>query len=98
MLTPLTEQELHHLAMNIVGEALQNELYWEFLLVNSNRKKNPQFVCVDTNKQKYFVIVRAIPYGEDPDNYDPAFMRIVQLHAETPGKNLFCRCGINQCR
>ena len=43
---PLTEQELHNLAMNIVGEALQ-ELGWEFLLVNSDRKKNPQFVCID---------------------------------------------------
>ena len=43
---PLTEQELHNLAMNIVGEALQ-ELGWEFLLVNSDRKKDPQFVCID---------------------------------------------------
>ena len=34
---PLTEQELHNLAMNIVGEALK-ERGWEFLFVNSDRK------------------------------------------------------------
>ena len=56
---PLTEQELHNLAMNIVGEALQ-ELGWEFLLVNSDRKKNPQFVCVDPQGQKSFIIVRPV--------------------------------------
>ena len=62
---PLTEQELHNLAMNIVGEALQ-ELGWEFLLVNSDRKKNPQFVCIDPQGQKSFIIVRPILQGDDP--------------------------------
>jgi len=38
-MTPLTGQELHNLAMNIVGEALQKELQWEFLLVNSELKR-----------------------------------------------------------
>ena len=60
---PLTGQELHNLAMNIVGSALRDELQWEFLLVNSELKRDPQFVCVDKNNQKYFVIVRAVPYG-----------------------------------
>ena len=39
----LTEQELHNLAMNIVGEAVVEALNWEFLLVNSQMKKDPQF-------------------------------------------------------
>jgi len=73
---PLTEQELHNLAMNIVGEALQ-ELGWEFLLVNSDRKKNPQFVCVDPQGQKSFIIVRPILQGDDPDVYDPVLMETV---------------------
>ena len=78
---PLTEQELHNLAMNIVGEALQ-ELGWEFLLVNSDRKKNPQFVCVDPKGQKSFIIVRPILQGDDPDVYDPAFMEKVRQKAQ----------------
>ena len=79
---PLTGQELHNLAMNIVGNALRDELQWEFLLVNSELKRDPQFVCVDKNNQKYFVIVRAVPYGEDPEQYDVVFMEIVRKHAE----------------
>ena len=59
--------------MNIVGEALQ-ELGWEFLLVNSDRKKNPQFVCIDPQGQKSFIIVRPILQGDDPDVYDPVLM------------------------
>ena len=51
-MTPLTGQELHNLAMNIVGEALQKELQWEFLLVNSELKRDPQFVCVDKKQPK----------------------------------------------
>ena len=60
---PLTGQELHNLAMNIVGSALRDELQWEFLLVNSELKRDPQFVCVDKNNQKYFVIIRCGVYG-----------------------------------
>lgn len=77
---PLTEQELHNLAMNIVGEALQ-ELGWEFLLVNSDRKKNPQFVCIDPKGKKSFIIVRPILQGDDPDVYDVAFMEKVRRKA-----------------
>ena len=42
---PLSEQELHNLAMNIVGRQLEAEGY-EFMGVNSKPKKNPQFVCL----------------------------------------------------
>lgn len=79
----LTQQEIHNLAMNIVGKALRDELKWEFLLVNSQPKRNPQFVCIDANKQKHFVIVRAILNPEiDPDFYDPIQMQTIRLHAE----------------
>ena len=57
---PLTGQELHNLAMNIVGNALRDELQWEFLLVNSELKRDPQFVCVDKNNQKYFVTEKTL--------------------------------------
>ncbi|MDO5608354.1 MAG: Na(+)-translocating NADH-quinone reductase subunit F [Capnocytophaga sp.] len=91
----LTGQELHNLAMNIVGAALRDELGWEFLLVNSQLAKNPQFVCLDKNKKKHFIIVRAIPYGENPDSYDPVFMQIVRTKAaENNGKAYFAGVGL----
>ena len=46
---PLTEQELHNLAMNIVGRQLEADGY-EFMGVNSKPKKNPQFVCLKDKK------------------------------------------------
>ena len=65
----LTEQELHNLAMNIVGEAVVEALNWEFLLVNSQMKKDPQFVCIDKQGKKHFIIVR------------PIFMEVVRQKA-----------------
>ena len=41
----LNDQELHNLAMNIVGKELEEQGY-EFLGVNSEIKKDPQFVAL----------------------------------------------------
>jgi len=51
--TPLSKQELHNLAMNHVGKDLESRGF-EFIAINSKLKKNPQFVCIDKNKQ-YFL-------------------------------------------
>lgn len=75
----LTEQELHNLAMNIVGKELEEDGY-EFLGVNSELKKNPQFVVVK-NKIKLFVVVRAVQYPIEPDEYDPVLMQEIKVHA-----------------
>lgn len=76
----LTEQELHNLAMNIVGKDLE-EKGFEFLGVNSKLKKDPQFVALK-NKELHFVIVRAVSYPEDANTYDPVFMQTIKVHAE----------------
>ncbi|MGB6151231.1 MAG: Na(+)-translocating NADH-quinone reductase subunit F [Pricia sp.] len=75
----LTEQELHNLAMNIVGKQLEAEGY-EFLGVNSKPKKNPQFVCLK-NKQLSFIVVRTVTYPEDPRTYDGELMEKIKKHA-----------------
>ena len=75
----LTEQELHNLAMNIVGKDLEENGY-EFLGVNSKLKKDPQFVALK-NKNLHFVIVRAIRYPKDANAYDPVFMQTIKEHA-----------------
>ena len=59
----LTEQELHNLAMNIVGRELEADGF-EFMAVNSTLKKHPQFVCLK-NKDLHFILVRAVLYPEN---------------------------------
>ena len=75
----LTEQELHNLAMNIVGKDLEDKGF-EFLGVNSKLKKNPQFVALK-DKQLHFIIVRAIEYPHDPKYFDPVFLESIKEHA-----------------
>ena len=77
---PLTNQELHNLAMNIVGKELE-ERGFEFVAINSKLKKHPQFVCIDKNNQYFFVIVRAVMLPENPNNYDVVWMETFKQHA-----------------
>jgi len=76
----LDEQELHNLAMNIVGKDLEDKGY-EFLGVNSKLRRNPQFVALKDTKL-HFVIVRAIEYPDDPAAFDPVFMKEIKEHAQ----------------
>ena len=64
----LDKQELHNLAMNIVGKDLEEQGF-EFLGVNSQLKRNPQFVAL-RDKKLHFVIVRAVSYPDDANDYD----------------------------
>lgn len=75
----LTEQELHNLAMNIVGRQLE-EAGYEFMGVNSKPKRNPQFVCLK-EKRLHFIVVRNIPFPEDPRAYDEELMQKVKVQA-----------------
>lgn len=74
-----SEQELHNLAMNIVGKDLEDQGF-EFLGVNSILKKDPQFVAL-RDKELHFVIVRAIAYPQDVKEYDPVLMQTIKEHA-----------------
>lgn len=80
MSLPLTEQELHNLAMNIVGKDLEEQGF-EFMGVNSDLKKNPQFVALK-EKTLHFVIVRAITYPDPVQDYDRIFMKKMKEHAD----------------
>lgn len=75
----LTEQEIHNLAMNIVGKDLEDKGF-EFLGVNSELKRNPQFVALK-DKKLHFVIVRAISYPNDPKYLDEILMSTIKEHA-----------------
>ena len=75
----LNPQEIHQLAMNIVGRQLEADGF-EFMGVNSKPKKNPQFVCLK-EKQLHFIIVRTVTYPQDPKLYDQVFMEKMKAHA-----------------
>jgi len=75
----LSKQELHNLAMNIVGKDLEEKGY-EFMGINSELKKDPQFVALK-DKKLHFVIVRATTYPTSADDYDADLMETMKEHA-----------------
>lgn len=90
----LTKQELHNLAMNHVGKDLE-ERGFEFIAINSQLKKHPQFVCMDKNKQYYFVIVKAVLLPDNPNNYDVVWMESFKKHArDNDAKVLYAGVGL----
>ena len=78
-MSKLSDQELHNLAMNIVGKDLEDQGF-EFLGVNSELTKNPQFVALK-DKKLHFIIVRAIEYPFDPSEIDTIFLQTIKQHA-----------------
>ena len=76
----LSDQELHQIAMNIVGKQLESNSY-EFLGVNSKLGVDPQFVCTKDRKL-YFVVVRAFCYPNDPLSPDTGLIKKVTEHSE----------------
>lgn len=90
----LSKQELHNLAMNHVGRDLERRGF-EFIAVNSQLKRHPQFVCIDKNKQYYFVIVRVVILPDNPNNYDLVWMETFKKHANSKNaKVLYAGVGL----
>ncbi len=89
----LSEQELHNLAMNVVGKDLESQGF-EFVAVNSKLKKDPQFVCLKDRKL-HFVVVKAILYPDNPKDFDVIYMEIVREHAlKFKARTFFAGVGI----
>ena len=80
-MTPLTEQELHNLAMNIIGRKLQ-KMGYEFVAVNSKLKKHPQFVLFKKGEPTVFVLVKATDNIQNPQEYDQIWMETFVEHAK----------------
>ncbi|WP_297797261.1 Na(+)-translocating NADH-quinone reductase subunit F [uncultured Eudoraea sp.] len=93
----LTVQELHNLAMNIVGRQLESDGY-EFMGVNSKPKKNPQFVCLK-EKQLHFIVVRSIIYPNNPRNYSKALMsKIKEQASKFEARTYYAGVGLSNAR
>ena len=94
MSRPLTKQEIHNLAMNIVGKDLEAKGY-EFIAVNSQLKRNPQFVCINKNNERYFVIVKVEGVSEFAISYDVIWMETFKIHARNnDAKVIFAGVGL----
>lgn len=90
----LTEQELHNLAMNIVGRELEADGF-EFMAINSKLKKNPQYVCLK-EKVLHFIVVRNVEFPNDPREYDDHLMQKVKDHAlKFEAKTYFAGVGLS---
>ena len=90
----LSKQDMHNLAMNIVGKELEDKGF-EFVAINSQLKKHPQFVCIDKDSQYYFVIVKAVLLPEDPNEYDVVWMETFRKHArDKNAKVLYAGVGL----
>lgn len=77
----LTAQELHNLAMNIVGKKLEKKGY-EFQAINSTLKKHPQFVLFKKSEQTIFVLVKVSGNMQNPNDYDVLWMENFKNHAK----------------
>lgn len=75
------EKELHHLGMNHIGEILQ-EMGYEFLSINSELKKNPQFIAHKIGEKNIFVWVKTTTYPQNPNEVDSILLKKLQLHAK----------------
>ena len=84
---PLSELELHQLAMNIVGKNLEKDSF-EFLSVNSKLKKDPQFVCLK-NKKLFFIVVKAVLYPDNPNKEEIYKIDQLKEHAKKFNASLF---------
>lgn len=76
----LTQQELHNLGMNIVGKKLQEKGY-EFVAINSELKKHPQFVLYKKGEPTIFVLVKVSNNVQNPVTYDVLWMETFKNHA-----------------
>lgn len=76
----LTQQELHNLAMNIVGEKLI-AMGFEFQAINSQLKRHPQFVLFKKGEPTIFVLVKATNNLQNPNEYDAIWMETFVSHA-----------------
>lgn len=90
-MSTLSKQEIHQLAMQEVGDYLEKEGF-EFLAVNSQLHRSPQFVCVKDRKL-YFVQVNGYLYPDSPKEYDVNRMKKVKEHA-LKNKAILYRAGV----
>ena len=90
----LTPQELHNLAMNIVGKKLE-KMGFEFQAINSKLKKHPQFVLFKKGEPTIFVLVKASNNIQNPEEYDVLWMETFKEHAKKQNANVwFAGVGI----
>lgn len=66
--------------------------------VNSKPKRNPQFVCLK-DKVLHFIVVRHVPYPNDPTAYDNSLMKKMKGHADKhEARTYFAGVGLSNAQ
>ena len=81
--------------MKTVGDDLIAQGY-EFVAVNSELKKDPQFVC-KKEKQLTFIVVKAFVYPANPKNFDQKLLDKIKAYAEKYDASV-CFAGVGFAR
>ncbi|WP_370398051.1 Na(+)-translocating NADH-quinone reductase subunit F [Tenacibaculum dicentrarchi] len=90
----LTKQEIHNLGMNIAGKKLQ-KMGYEFVAINSELKKHPQFVLYKKGEPTIFVLVKTTNNIQSPEDYDVLWMETFKEHAKKQNAKIwFAGIGI----
>jgi len=82
-----TTQELHRLAMTTAGKKLEKKNF-EFLAINSELKKNPQFIAKKDGHLS-FILVKHVLYPNDPEQYDTIWMETMKSFAKEKEARLY---------
>ncbi len=80
-------EELHYLGMNFVGKELE-EMGYEFLGVNSDLKKHPQFVLYKKDEKITFVMVKTSLNIEEVKTLPEITDRVVE-YAKSQDSNVW---------
>ena len=91
---PEASDKYNHISTRLIIDSLEARGF-EFVAINSQLKKHPQFVCIDKNNQYFFVIVRVVKLPENPNNYDVVWMETFKKHAfEKDAKVLYAGVAV----
>ena len=83
-----TNQELHNIGMTHIGKTLQ-ELNYEFIGVNSELLKNPQFVIYKDGEPKVFVLISTVVYPTNPNIINEKLRETITEHAKKNNANVW---------
>ena len=88
-----TEEELHYIGMNFIGEELQ-KMGFEFLAVNSKLKKHPQFVTYKKGEKNVFIMVQSFLPPNDYTKVPEVAQKVLDKANEQDANLWFAGVGI----
>lgn len=89
-----SKEEIHYIGMNFIGEKLQ-EMGYEFLGVNSDLKKHPQFVIFKKGEPITFVMVKTVTFPNDFQSVPEISKKVIEHAKKQDSSVWFAGVGVN---